>query len=329
MNWIRKHHVVFFFVSFFLLSWIAWTVGYLLFPGNFLFQLPFMRMGAFAPALMSILFCSLDHTAVVNNRKKRWLTFLSVWMLASVHFYLYLIYIEGVEGGLSSVVITCVTSLLPAFVLSSIFSKKRAIREHLSTIIFPKGKVVWYVIAFLLIPFFLLLDVVTNHIIGNEITRPAYTHADHSVMELIWFFLLILITQSLQAGGLSEEPGWRGFAQKELQKKYSPLVVGLVIGLAWGVWHFPVYIAQISSMSIWMIVLGCIQIGLTFTWIYNRTKGSLLAVIILHASWNTCTQFIPKSYFFDIGMGIFLLLIVLTDKMWVRKTFVHNEIDNQ
>ncbi|HBH24843.1 MAG TPA: hypothetical protein DDY13_15660 [Cytophagales bacterium] len=318
MKLLLNHNIVFFFVIVFLVSWSSWILAYLLFPGNFLLQLPLMRIGAFAPALISIFMCSLKNSAESNKTKKRWLTFVIVWIIASLHFYFYLIHIENTETGIKLILITIVTSVLPAFVLSNIFSKKTAIQEHLSTIFYPKGKLFWYIIAFLIIPFLLSLDVLINYIIGNEIGSPEYNFNEYANIKLFFYLFLIIITQSLQTGGLSEEPGWRGYAQKELQKKYSPLIVGIMIGLAWGIWHFPIYLSQITSMSLWMIVLGCIQIGLTFTWIYNRTKGSLLAVIILHASWNTFTHFIPKSSIFDIVMGIFLLIVICTSKMWKK-----------
>ncbi len=140
MKLLLKYDILFFFMFVYLLSWIAWSLAYLLFPDSFLLQLPLMRIGAFAPALVSIFFCSLKNNRRSNNTNKRWITFFIVWIIASLHFYfyLYLIYIEGIEKGTLLIIITILISLLPAYVLSGIFSRKTIIREHPSTIFFLK-----------------------------------------------------------------------------------------------------------------------------------------------------------------------------------------------
>ncbi len=319
MKWFLKHNVLLFFVAVYLFSWMSWSIAYLLFPDNFLLQLPLMRLGAFSPALMSMFFYALKDSGEASYNRKWWSTFLIVWFISAVHFYLYLRFVREVDPGVTAMLVTAGTSLLPAFVVAGVFSRKVAVREHLASLLFPKGRAVWYIIAFLVVPALLTIDVVVNYLLGNDLATPDYRYADYG-LNLIGYFLLIVVAQSLQAGGLSEEPGWRGYAQKELQKRYSPLVVGLMVGMAWGIWHFPVYLAQIGHMSVWMIVFGLIQLGLIFTWIYNHTGGSLLAVIVLHASWNTFTQFIPRTTVFDMVMGLLLIGIVVTDRMWQRKS---------
>ena len=49
-------------------------------------------------------------------------------------------------------------------------------------------------------------------------------------------FLFVLVL-----GGAMEEPGWRGLGLPILQLSHSPLVATLILGLAWGFWHVPVY----------------------------------------------------------------------------------------
>jgi hypothetical protein len=60
------------------------------------------------------------------------------------------------------------------------------------------------------------------------------------------------------------------------------------------------------------------MIGIAFTWLYNRTGGSLLAVMLLHASWNTTLAFLPRT-----DTCLFLMLALLTaavvaDRMWEK-----------
>jgi membrane protease YdiL (CAAX protease family) len=315
-KFLSRHRVISFLVLTYLISWVCWSLGYLLFRDNFLLQIPFLRFGAFSPALVSILLCSLENSEKSESSGKKSIAFLVTWAIAVFHFIIYLVYIEGIRPTFISMIISVFTAILPAYTLSGIFSGNKNLREHLSTILYPVGNLVWYIIALILIPVLLSLDAFINHILGNQPGEADYTLNDHTIPGFIGIFLLILIAQSLQAGGLSEEPGWRGYALRNLQTRFSPLVAGTMVGFGWGFWHLPVYIPQFSTTSIWMILYTCFQLGIVFTWIYNRTKGSLLSVIILHAAWNTFTQFIPKTVVFDILVSVFLLFVILWDKMW-------------
>jgi membrane protease YdiL (CAAX protease family) len=78
-------------------------------------------------------------------------------------------------------------------------------------------------------------------------------------------------------GGGLEEPGWRGFALPRLQRRYTPVVATLILGLAWGVWHVPLY----GPLGFVVPLV----LAFFYTWLYNRT-GSVLLCILLHASFT-------------------------------------------
>lgn len=78
-------------------------------------------------------------------------------------------------------------------------------------------------------------------------------------------------------GGGFEEPGWRGFALPLLQGRRSPVASTLLLGLAWGVWHIPLY--GPAGFVVPLIL------AFFYTWLYNRT-GSVLICVLLHASFT-------------------------------------------
>jgi membrane protease YdiL (CAAX protease family) len=43
--------------------------------------------------------------------------------------------------------------------------------------------------------------------------------------------------------------GWTGFATPESRKRHKILGTGLVVGLLWGLWHLPLFLAAASSST--------------------------------------------------------------------------------
>jgi membrane protease YdiL (CAAX protease family) len=100
-----------------------------------------------------------------------------------------------------------------------------------------------------------------------------------------WFSYLYgaVIGEGLIGPGLFEEIGWRGFALPHLQRRYSALVSGLIIGLVWAFWHFPNFFA-FTPTDLAVFVPRVIAMSVIFTWVYNSTGGSLFAVVLLHGA---------------------------------------------
>jgi len=105
---------------------------------------------------------------------------------------------------------------------------------------------------------------------------------------LIPFFLTMLI-----AGGLNEEPGWRGFALPVLRSRHGSLVASLLIGIFWGTWHVPLYMlgAPILIASLIGFVVLTTIISVLFTALANYTHDNVWIAIVFHAAYNT---FIPN-----------------------------------
>ncbi|MEO5833372.1 MAG: type II CAAX endopeptidase family protein [Nakamurella sp.] len=78
-------------------------------------------------------------------------------------------------------------------------------------------------------------------------------------------------------GGGMEEPGWRGFGLPVLQERHSPVRATLLLGLAWGVWHVPLY--GPAGFVVPMVL------AFFYTVLWNRTRSVGLCVL-LHASFT-------------------------------------------
>ncbi len=90
--------------------------------------------------------------------------------------------------------------------------------------------------------------------------------------------------------GLCEEIGWSGFAAPSLRNQRGWLATGLLIGMAWGLWHFPLFweantfttrmrfALLIARLFTWLPAYRILMV-----WLYDHTQSLLLA-ILMHAS---------------------------------------------
>ena len=74
-----------------------------------------------------------------------------------------------------------------------------------------------------------------------------------------------------------------------LQRKYTPLVTSLIIGVIWGIWHFPSFVIGGTPHSEWIFLeffVAAIALSIIMTAVFNTTKGSILMLALLHFQLN-------------------------------------------
>ncbi|OPD59143.1 CPBP family intramembrane glutamic endopeptidase [Bacillus anthracis] len=105
-----------------------------------------------------------------------------------------------------------------------------------------------------------------------------------------WGILIYFFVKNFLAGPLGEELGWRGFAQIELQKKYSPLKASIIIGFWWGMWHLPIwfttgFVGMDLIKYILFFMISIISMKIVMTAFYNLNQN-LIIPIIIHQFFN-------------------------------------------
>ncbi|MEP6991870.1 MAG: type II CAAX endopeptidase family protein [bacterium] len=104
-----------------------------------------------------------------------------------------------------------------------------------------------------------------------------------------WYSPLLGTLVLVPLTGFFEEVGWRGFLQESLERRVTPLAASLLVALAWGPWHLPMYLrlnsegARTPVLIAWFLV-GIVPLSIVFAWIYHRTGKRLLPVIVFHAA---------------------------------------------
>lgn len=108
------------------------------------------------------------------------------------------------------------------------------------------------------------------------------------------FPLALLASVFLDVGGVTEETGWRGFALPILQERMTPLAATLIVGLLWGIWHFPArpdillggYGWGGGALLLGILVVRFVFLSVVMTYFYNRVGGSTLIAIAMHGLHN-------------------------------------------
>src|SRR5215211_4092979 len=101
--------------------------------------------------------------------------------------------------------------------------------------------------------------------------------------------MITLVFFIFPGSALGEEIGWRGYALPRLQYRRSALSASLILGVIWAFYHLPLFFTgqafRSPSLLVPFVVSG-LALSVILTWVYNSTGGSLLLVVLLHATAN-------------------------------------------
>jgi uncharacterized protein len=126
----------------------------------------------------------------------------------------------------------------------------------------------------------------------NKLMFPAFFVWDVNLLP-IPFLINLAITLFLDAGGLLEENGWRGFALPLLLQRFNPLLASVILGFLWGLWHFPVkfnifmtfdFGGGLSYLSAFTLRLIFVSIIMTYFW--SQVGQTTIIAIAMHGLIN-------------------------------------------
>jgi membrane protease YdiL (CAAX protease family) len=99
----------------------------------------------------------------------------------------------------------------------------------------------------------------------------------------------------IQAG---EEIGWRGYALPRLADRFGLATASIILGILWATWHLPLFFVPASDtfgQSFPLYLLQVTALSVALAWLYWRTEGSLLLVMLLHAAINNTKDIVPSA----------------------------------
>ena len=210
---------------------------------------------------------------------------------------------------------------LAAFILVVSSGGLAGLRRFLARALLWRCSAAWY--AFLIIgtP---LIFIVGSGIRGNLFSEP-FPFASLQALFIGLFLAAIK--------GPVEEFGWRGLALPLLQRKFVPIWAGSILGVIWGLWHFPAFLLSGTQQSEWSFMtffIGCLAISIIVTALFNRSHGSILLSAFFH--FQLMNPIFPDAQPFDtcLLIAIASLIIWLNRKdMFTKEGAVTDVIPNQ
>lgn len=131
-----------------------------------------------------------------------------------------------------------------------------------------------------------------------------------------WSIVVAGIALGLMVAVL-EELGWTGFALPRLRERHGVLTTGLVMGVLWSLWHFPMFAGTTDpSATVPDAVVVAVFLfawlppyRVLMVWVNDRTDSLFLA-ILMHAP-ISATTFVLASAGSDATSGIAMLIPLL------------------
>jgi membrane protease YdiL (CAAX protease family) len=187
--------------------------------------------------------------------------------------------VTDTQGLILTILASNVPSVLGIVLTATVFGRG-ALRKLLGRLLIWRVNPLWYLLL-VLGPAALVAGVVPlNALMGG----PALSLG----MPLLGI-AVFLAFHIVPGSALGEEIGWRGYVLPRLQSRMSALSAALIIGPIWALWHLPLWLTGEPGRTPTLyagFVVSVIALSVILTWVYNSTGGSLLMVVLLHATYN-------------------------------------------
>jgi uncharacterized protein len=206
-------------------------------------------------------------------------------------------------------------------VLTVLLYGRAGLRELRSRLLRWRVNARWYALALLTAPLSMVAVLLALSLISPEYLPGIFTTTDKAAL------LLMGIMGGL-AAGIFEELGWTGFVIPRLRLRHSVLATGLFVGVLWGVWHILVNVLAGNTMTgslslttylpatLFVLLVGWLPAyRMLMVWVYERTNGSLLVAMLMHASLTFSTLSVAPLAI--TGAALVIYQLVFAAALWV------------
>jgi membrane protease YdiL (CAAX protease family) len=260
-----------------------------------------------------------------------WIYFLATYLWSSIFGGIAILMNLSMETaeGLGLVLLAAIGPMVTGIAFTYLTRDKEGRLDYWKRVIdFKRIPTRWYLVIFLFVPALnilaALLDVMTGGSGGTwgETALNFLKNPSSIFLSIVFASLFPFI----------EELGWRGYVLDRLQEKYSALVSSLILGVVWSLWHLPTFFIRdsyqaglgIGTLGFWLFFAGIVPLAFAFTWIYNNTSRSILAVILFHSMVNFTGELIALTERADtMSIVLWFVTAIVIATSWGAKAHSH------
>lgn len=230
------------------------------------------------------------------------------------------LYSQGIAPSQSPVYVSIFTGWAPgiaAVVVTAIVLGRAGVKDLLRRFLIWRVGVQWYALALFLLAAVILGGIGMQVLFGG--TVPVIPAKEASALNIALSFVIMIAFGFLIN---TEEVAWRGFALPRLQSKYGPLLAGILLVIPESLLHLPYFLNKdvdfYQTVGVFWFTAFSVAAVFIYTFVFNKTKGSLLLVTIMHASQNAWSSLLsdntarPFQFTVALMWMIALALIFLT-----------------
>lgn len=322
---VRERELVLFFCVAFVISWTLWFLEAGLRTKDGLAAGLLMKIGTYGPVLSAMVVSALANPDRVSAPLRwRWLSGGLLLVVAIYCQWPTAAQLRSNDGTALGWALLGVSIFIPAWVFFNASSGVRGVQELLRSLVQWRIHPVWFLTAsFLMIALSLLGVLLTalftgqplSHFISSIQSSPTLQHLGPTIL-----------ATALYGGPLGEEGGWRGFALPRFQRRFDPLLASVILAALWGLWHLPLHLTGYYREvfgnplnGILQQMLSTVPLAIIFTWFYNRSRGSLLIMVLLHTAINVTSGIVAPAIGLFISTTVAVVLMVVMDRMYRKQ----------
>jgi len=323
--YIKKYGFPSYILLTFLISWSIWLTEPLLRSDDLTAANFCVTLGSFGPTLAALIVSSASGTSQAHGWHSRGLGvetlrgIVAGSLALAVSLYCNVSTLASLKDRASPSlywIILIVLTLLPAILFYCAGSGVGVLKNLTRW----RGELKGLLVAFLLLPAIFTTGILVDLVLTSEMLSGWLASLISN--PIIQNLPLVLLSTALFGGPLGEEAGWRGIALPHLQKRFSPLLASIILGVIWSLWHLPLHVTGFYENvfgnplnGILLRTLTAIPVSIAFTWLYNRTHGNLLTMVILHTPLNITTSLILPRVGVGIAIAVALISMIIFDRM--------------
>jgi CAAX protease family protein len=198
---------------------------------------------------------------------------------------------------LLAIMVMLVGPAVAGVLMTGLVSGREGFRDLLARFVRWRVGGCWYAVALLTAPVLFAAVLLPLSVDSPVFQLGIFASSDATLSLVVRGIVVALIV------GMLEEFGWTGFAIPRLRLRYSVFATGLIVGVVWGAWHVlanDVWASRATAgdlplaafvvlRGLGLLVGGLVPFRVLMVWVYDRTDGSLLVAMLMHASYAAST----------------------------------------